>query len=245
MLRGRTPTGLLALGWLAALAALPQSFGRPAAAAAQEPERLDLLSWAAGAFTVRLEEPATPEASRSALDGDPRTVSIGIPRRQPLPHRFVVELPAPTTFEAFAVPAINEFGSAHGAHVKTVVIEGSSEGPDVGFQPLATLALEMDRNAPQEVAVADARPVRWVRVQLVDRMQEPPNDVSPYMFSELMGYGTQEPVASGGDRYTGRWRIRRTGIRDEPGNNVIELTQGRHRHPGMPDPGGAADHRHR
>ena len=189
------------------------------------PERVDLLSWGAGAFVVRLEAPATMETAKAVVDGSPRTISIGIPRREPLPHGLVVELPAPTTFRTFVVPPIDEFGPARGRHVKTVVLEGSDDGPETGFRPLATLVLEMDRAAPQEFAVTDPFPVRWVRIELRDRLLEAPADFDPHTFSELQGFGEQQAWEVPEDRFTGRWRLRRTGIHDAPGLNIMELVQ--------------------
>jgi len=188
-------------------------------------ENTDLLSWGAGAFAVRLEAPGTNETIRIAIDGSSRTLGIGIPRREPLPHRFVVELPAPTTFDTFAVPVINEFGPARGRHVRTIEIEGSTEGPEAGFTPLATLTVQLDQTEPQLFPVATPRAVRWLRVRLVDRLLPPPADFDETVFSELIGYGTQEPIAAPDDKFTGRWRLRRTGINDVPGTNVIELVQ--------------------
>ena len=201
----------------------------PPPAGAQGPgdgaDRVDPLSWGAGAFAVRLEDPAPAATIRVAIDGSPRTLGVGVPRREPLPQRFVVELPAPTTFEAFGVPVIDEFGPQRGRHVRTVQVEGSSDGPDSGFAPLATLVIEMDRDAPQLFPVTDTRTVRWVRVTLVDRLIEAPADFDPHTFSELLGYGTQEEIVVPDERFTGRWRIRRTGINDIPGTNTIALVQ--------------------
>ncbi|MEX1256659.1 MAG: OmpA family protein [Gemmatimonadota bacterium] len=187
--------------------------------------RTDLLSWGTGAFAVRLEAPGTNETIRNAIDGSTRTLGIGIPRREPLPHRFVIELPALTTFDTFAIPVINEFGPARGRHVRTIEIEGSVEGPEGGFTPLATLTVQLDQTEPQQFPVSEPRPVRWLRVRLVDRLLPPPADFDETVFSELIGYGTQEPIADADDKFTGRWRLRRTGINDVPGTNVIELIQ--------------------
>lgn len=99
-------------------------------------DRVDLLSWGAGAFAVRLEDPASDDVIRAAIDGDPGTVTIGIPRRQPRPARFVVELAALTRFDTFAVPVLNELGPVRGRRLRTIDIEGSVEGPESGFELL-------------------------------------------------------------------------------------------------------------
>lgn len=115
-----------------------QSTGAPAV------ERKNLLGWAEGVFTIRTPSPPRTEAHVVALDGRPATTTIGVPRHAPLPHEFVVELPAPTTFTSFAVPEIGEFGPAKGRHVKTVEIAGSTESAEAGFTPLAGKMKSMD-----------------------------------------------------------------------------------------------------
>jgi outer membrane protein OmpA-like peptidoglycan-associated protein len=185
----------------------------------------DLLQWGAGAFVVRDDTPPTSFTSKALIDGLHDTITIGLPRREPLPHKLVVELPALTTFETFAVPEINEFGPARGRHVATVVLEGSTEGPEAGFLPLAALSIKLDAKAPQHYAVPEPRPIRFLRVTLAERLLPAPADFDPTVFAELIGYGRQEPIAVPPDRFTGRWRYRRTGIHDEPGLNIIELTQ--------------------
>jgi len=88
-----------------------------------------LLGWAEGTFTVRTPSPPRSEAAVVALDGLPHITTIGVPRHSPLPHEFVVELPALTTFESFAVPELGDFGPAKGRHVKTVEVGLRSERP--------------------------------------------------------------------------------------------------------------------
>lgn len=85
---------------------------------------------------MRLEDPASDDVIRAAIDGHPGTVMIGIPRRQPRPARFVVELPALTRFDTFAVPVLNELGPVRGRRIRTIDIEGSVEGPESGFELL-------------------------------------------------------------------------------------------------------------
>ncbi len=157
-----------------------------------------------------------------ALDGEMTTRPIGVPRHAPLPHEFVVELPALTIFDRFAVPVLNEFGPAKGKHVKTVEIEGSTEGPEVGFAPLATLQIEIEKEAPQEFPVAELRPVRWVKIRLVDRYTPQENDADGVLFSELLGYGTQEPRQAKEGAFTGVWNLRRG---YKVSQNLIELRQ--------------------
>jgi len=185
-------------------------------------EPVDLLNWAEGAFVVRKPEPERTTGHEVALDGDPTTRPIGVPRHAPLPHRFVVELPATTTFESFEVPVLGEFGPAKGKHVKTVEIEGSDESADEGFEPLATLTVEVGKEQPQRFEVGESRAVRWLRVTLVDRYKPQENDVDPVLFSELRGYGEQEPLEEPDGGFNGVWSLRRG---YDVSRNLIELRQ--------------------
>jgi hypothetical protein len=217
------PTGFRRLFSLLAAAALAVPPGALAAQAtdpgsAASSERVDLLSWAAGAFVVRAD-PAAVEGARAALDGDDRTVSIGIPRRQPLPHVFVVELPAVTTFETFGVPEVGEFGPARGRHIGTIRIEGSTEGPETGFVPLATLEVQVDQGAPQHFPVAEARPARWIRVRFETRILPPPTDVDPFTFRRARGLRSP-----GADRDTGRPLHRQLAAPAEPASTTCRAS---------------------
>jgi outer membrane protein OmpA-like peptidoglycan-associated protein len=147
-------------------------------------------------------------------------VPIGIPRREPLPHDFVVELPGTATLRRFEVPVFDDYGTAHGDHVRTVVIEGSTVGPDEGFTPLAELVLAVDPNA-QGVDIQPPRAARWVRVRFLDRLGEPSADTDPARFSELRAFGEAGPVVPA--EFQGRWRVRRKGLNDEPGPGIVEL----------------------
>lgn len=184
--------------------------------------RVDLLNWAEGAFTVRTPEPPRTEAHVIALDGDPATRPIGVPRHAPLPHTFIVELPAMTTFDTFEVPVLGEFGPAKGKHVKTVEIEGSTESADAGFTPLATLTIEIEKKEPQRFPVAQPRAVRWLKIRMVDRYTPQDSDVDGALFSELSGYGTQEKREVGENEFTGVWNLRRG---YDVSRNVMELHQ--------------------
>lgn len=194
---------------------------QPAEAPAPAAKR-NLLSWAEGAFAIREPSPARSEAPRIALDGRLQTLPIGVPRQAPLPHGFVVELPALTTFQSFGVPEITESGILKGKHVKTVEITASPEGPDAGFALLAKFEIETGKKAAQEWPVSAPRAVRWLKIQFLDRATPQAKDTDSVYFSELMGFGTQEPVEPRPDAYTGVWNLRR-GWDKSP--NLIELRQ--------------------
>ncbi|MCH7226192.1 OmpA family protein [Haloferula sp. A504] len=209
--------GLLHAGLFVATSSLAAAGDTPT-----DPPRTDLLNWAEGAFVVRTPEPPRSEAHVIALDGDPATRPIGVPRHAPLPHQFIVELPATTTFDTFEVPVLGEFGPAKGKHVKTVEIEGSSESAEAGFAPLAKLIIEIEKEEPQTFPVSEPRPVRWLRVRFVDRYTPQANDADSVLFSELRGYGTQEARTVEENAFTGVWNLRRG---HDVSQNLIELRQ--------------------
>lgn len=184
----------------------------------------NFLTFGAGAVVVRASV-AAEGVAHVAIDGSARTRPIGIPKREPLPLTIVIELPSPTTFDHFQVPPPDEFGSNKGRHVSTLRIEGSATSADEGFSLMAEAAIVQGQPDPQRFAVTEPRPVRWVRVTFVDRHAPPRAPHDPHNFSELEGYGRQDPIAARADAFNGRWRYRRKGINDAPGLNIIELTQ--------------------
>lgn len=185
-------------------------------------EKTNLLGWAQGAFVVRTPSPARTKANVVALDGLNTTTGIGVPRHAPLPHEIIIELPAETNFTSFAVPELGEFGPAKGKHVKTVEIHGSNESPDTGFTPLAKLVIEIEKKAPQEFAVPEPRPVRWLKIRFLDRYKPQEKDHDEVLFSELLGYGTQEPRKAPEKGFNGIWTLRRG---HELSTNLMELQQ--------------------
>ena len=193
----------------------------PNAAHAEEP---NLLALSAGAVVVRAEPKAEKLAS-VAIDGSTQTLGVGIPKREPLPMTIVIELPANTTLKRLGSEDFNEYGSASGRHIKTFRLEGSSTSPDEGFSELVTITLKEGHEGPQLWDVPSPREVRWVRVTALDTHQPAASDVQPHNFTELLGYGEQAAIEEGDARFTGKWRLRRKGINDEPGLNVVELTQ--------------------
>ena len=201
------------------LAASALLFGTAASAA-----ETNLLTLGAGAVVVRAD-PTAEVAANVALDGSTQTLGVGIPRREPLPLSFVIELPARTTLHRVGSEDFNEYGSAKGRHIKTFRVEGSRLGPDEGFSEMVTVTLQEGREGPQLWDVPEPRSVRWLRVTLLDTHTPAERDVQPHNFTELLGYGEQEAIPSDQERFTGTWRLRRKGLNDEPGVNVIELKQ--------------------
>ena len=81
----------------------------------------------------------------------------------------VYELPAPTTFDRFAVPNVIESPGAAQTFARRVEVLGSSTGPDAGYTVLAELTLtpHARRGEVSELTITDLRPVRWVKLRLV------------------------------------------------------------------------------
>lgn len=205
----------------AALLAVP-----PRSAAAQDAVRTDLIDYGSGAFPLRAEESLLSTAARAILDGIPGFVALpGIgPEGPEEPVQLIVELPAMTTFTAFAVPPMSRFGCCSGTHIATVTVEGSATGPDEGFEELVTFQVAEDEyDADQEFPATSGASVRWLRISLAGRQVPDPDDYRGTAFTDLRGYGAQEPREAEPDEFSG---IFLTGGGGGGGNgNRIELLQ--------------------
>ncbi len=202
------PTALSLL-WLAALLASV----RPTAADGRQ-ERVDYLSFAQGALPVALDGAAKElgvgmEQALLAIDGDAGGFSL-TPRPGTAETRiaFVYKLPALTTFNAFAVPNVFETPSPSQTFVRTLEIAGSDSGPAGPFRILAraTLTSHPAKGQTTSIPVTAEASVRWVRVSLgggIDLQR----DKTFFEFSEILGYGHQEPVALS-NGFSGRWKGR-------------------------------------
>ncbi len=191
-----------------ALAAAPD-----AAAPEGAPQRVDYLTFAEGAVPVRVggagaKQGATFEHAVEIADGNPTGFSIVNRATAETDTEFVYALPAPTTFDRFAVPNVLETPSPAQTFMRVVEVYGSASGPDEGFTLLASGTLTTHR-APGEVselAIAATVPVRWVKVRLVGGIEM--HDVPMFLeFSEIIGNGHQKapPLAN---VFTGAWRGR-------------------------------------
>lgn len=194
---------------------------------AADPPATDLLGLGAGAVIISV----SPEAARAAfvaLDGDTRSQAIGLPKSEPLPLTFVVELPAETTFTRFEIPSTRGPTATRGRHIATLRIEGSSVAPHQDFSLLTEVRLDPDDTDRQRFPVAKPIAVRWVRVTLIDRLAAPRGGADPHHLTELEGYGTQAPITDRPERFSGSWRLREGGPADPPTGDVIALA--RHGH---------------
>jgi outer membrane protein OmpA-like peptidoglycan-associated protein len=202
----------------------------PASSPAAEPEgaaaRTDLLTFANGAVPVGATGLSrASERLVFSVDGDPTNRNF---YRGPADATvsLTFELPAPTTFESFAVPRVEEVPGKNNTFYRTVAIHGSSTGPDSGFEELARgeLSTHAGEDEVTELAVSRREAVRWVRLELSGgiRIEDPASDVF-LNFSELVGHGVQEPVALT-QAFSGRWEVRLAEHPDRRGD-VLRLAQ--------------------
>ncbi len=193
------------------------------AAAAEQPdagaERPDLLTFGRGTVFVSQDGLGSGSASSAllAINGDPYRMGLAADRQ--LPVEFVFKLPAATTFDRFAVPNVIE-QPGNVTFVRSVVVSGSLEGPDSGYQELATFELET-HGPGEEVTevIPEARPpVRWVKMRFDGgiNIEEGDEGKTSIWFSELIGNGTQE-TRELSTAFDGVWDFRNTERPDAKG----------------------------
>lgn len=193
---------------------------------AQEPVRVDLIDYGSGAFPIDVDDRLHVEAARAILDGLGGFITLpGLGSEGPdEPVQLLVELPALTTFSTFAVPPMSSFGCCRGTHIRTVTVEGSASGPDDGFEELVTFDVQTEiYDADQEFPAASSTPVRWLRISLAGRQVPDPDDYRGTTFTDLRGYGEQEPREAAADEFTGVYLTGGGG--SGPDGNRIELLQ--------------------
>lgn len=174
--------------------------------AADEAPPRDLIDYGSGAFPLRVETRMDAEVARAMLDGLGGFVMLpGVGSEGPEePAQLLIELPAPTVFHTFAIPPMSSFGCCSNTHIRTVTVEGSASGPDDGFEELATFEVAPDvYDGDQEFAATTRTSVRWLRVSLDGRGLVDPDDYRGTSFTDLRGYGEQEPREAGPDEFTG------------------------------------------
>jgi outer membrane protein OmpA-like peptidoglycan-associated protein len=175
-------------------------------------ERIDYLTFAQGALPVRVGGSApgsSIEHAIQATDGNHGTYALSLKSAAAdADTEFVYRLPAPTTFDRFAVPGITETPSPSQTFSKQIEVFGSAESDADGFQLLASATLKTHAEAGQvtELTMAAKVPVRFVKVRLVGGIdvQRP---LTFFEFSEIIGNGTQEAVPVV-DHFSGAWQGR-------------------------------------
>jgi OOP family OmpA-OmpF porin len=175
------------------------------------PERIDLLTFAQGAIPVSIDGDGAKlgadfEAAVRSTDGDPAPFVIVNGGSADTVTEFVYQLPAPTTFDRFAVPNVTETPSPSETFTKTVEVHGSSASATSGFVLLAsaTLQTHKTRGLMTELTIAARPAVRWVKLRLSGGINVL-RPSSSYQFSEIVGNGTQG-VPDLATHFQGVWR---------------------------------------
>ena len=174
--------------------------------------RTDLLTFAQGAVFVEQTGLASGSAGTAlrAIDGDP--YRIGLTSDAQGPVEFIYKLPADTTFDRFAIPAVEEY-PGNVTFIKSVMVSGSLDGPDSGYQVLASFELETHGPDQQftEIVSEFLTPVRWVKVNFEGgiNIEEGDEGKTSLRFTELIGNGTQDtrPLSAA---FNGVWAFRLT-----------------------------------
>jgi outer membrane protein OmpA-like peptidoglycan-associated protein len=188
------------------------SRGQGGAGATPAQERVDYLTFAAGAVPLRIEGAgaqagANYERAVRIIDGSAQGFTLTAkPVSEAADTVFVYELPAPTTFDRFAVPNVLETPAPNQTFTRTVAIDGSSVSATDGFELLASsvLATHKSRGLVTDLPVVAKKPVRWVRLRLGGGINVMRPDMF-FEFSEIVGNGTQEPPQPV-THFTGGWR---------------------------------------
>jgi outer membrane protein OmpA-like peptidoglycan-associated protein len=158
------------------------------------------------------------------IDGDPQDITLATDADGPI--EVVYKLASETTFDRLAIPNVTE-APGNATFFKSVVVSGSLDGPDTGYQVLADFELEThepDQNVTELVPDVTT-PVRWVRVVLDGGINIEAGDEGKtgLHFSEIIGNGTQEEVSLS-TAFSGVWDFRLTERLDIKGK-PLELRQ--------------------
>ncbi|MGI9625405.1 MAG: OmpA family protein [Longimicrobiales bacterium] len=194
----------------------------------QQPEEPDLLTFARGLVFVGQEGLATGSASRALLATDGDAYRLGLTSDSKLPIEFTYQLPAPTTFNRFAIPSVEEW-PGNVTFVKNVTVSGSNEGPGSGFEVLAEFELETHgagETVTEIMPVADS-PVRWIKIHFDGGINIEAGDEgrTNIRFTELIGNGVQEATGLSAT-LDGIWDLRQTERMDRRGRPLVLRQQG-------------------
>ncbi|MCR9123248.1 MAG: OmpA family protein [Phyllobacteriaceae bacterium] len=164
---------------------------------AQEPPPLDdLLTLARGAVLVDASIDA--RAALALTDGDPASNWNTSTAKNPAPYTFTFELVAPAVIEAVGIHGVGERpGGVVGGSAGPVTVEGSAEGPDSGFAPMAAFTAGPDGATMAESTIDT--PVRWLRFSVGGPIGA---DAAWVYVAEAIAHGTVTPPDED-DRFTG------------------------------------------
>lgn len=168
----------------------------PAAQAQDVMPPEDLLTLAKG--TVLVSASVDENRALALTDGDPESNWNASTKKFPPPYVFIFELVAPATItEVGIIGAGQRPGGVAGGSAGNVSVEGSSEGPESGYIPLATIDAAPDgaTMAPSAAAV----PLRWLRFT-VNAAQSP--EAAWLYFTEVVAHGELTPPDDP-ERFTG------------------------------------------
>ena len=192
----------------------------------EEIERTDYLTFANGALFISQTGLASGSAGQllRMIDGDPLDLAFTTDAAGPI--EVIYKLPSATTFDRFAIPNITE-RPGNATFIKSVMVSGSPDGPDTGYQVLAEFELET-HGPDQETTelVPDVTtPVRWVKVNLEGgiNIEEGDEGKTGLYFTEIIGNGTQDETELS-SAFSGVWDFRLTERLDITGK-PLELTQ--------------------
>ncbi len=172
---------------------------------------VDYLTFAAGAIPLAMTIDGVPQellASNVALaiDGSPQPFVLVRQGTATTRVEIDLELPAPTTFERFAVPDVREVPSAGTTFLRSVEVLGSAVAGDAAPVRLAsaTLTAQRERGRLTELTVHQRLPVRWLKLRLAGGLDLPAGRAA-LQWTEIIGHGRQA-AAPLDARFGGAWR---------------------------------------
>ncbi len=185
-------------------------------------EPIDYLTFAQGAIPVAITGSGVElgvdfEHALKSIDGNSQPFLLfPKPGRDDADVEFIYELPANTTFTRLAVPKARQTPSPAQTFIKNVEVFGSATSAEGDYELLASGEPFTNKTTSEiiELLINKQVPVRWVKLRLSGGINMR-RKKSFLEFSEIIGYGSQEPVPRI-DRFTGKWK----------GSGVLlELTQ--------------------
>ncbi|MEN1728580.1 MAG: OmpA family protein [Pseudomonadota bacterium] len=159
------------------------------------------LSLAHGTIPIAVDEQTESlrtgiDRALVVIDGNPNGFSLTPrPGGEDTTVRLTYQLPASTRFERFDVPNVLETPSPSQTFFQSLIIQGSSEGPEGPFRELANHSFELHEAPGQvtEIASTDSTSVRWVQLIFSGGL-DVQREQTFFEFSELRGFGEQDTV---------------------------------------------------
>ncbi|MBV6658120.1 MAG: OmpA family protein [Devosiaceae bacterium] len=184
----------------------------PSALRAEDaPERVDLMTFAQGVLPVSIAASADFRTDMAhaiaAIDGN-TTKFVMTPRFGTAADslEIVYALPAPTSFDRFAVPEIRETPSPSQTFFRQVEVFGSADSVEGPFTLLAsgTLEAHAERGAVTELTMSEnTLGVSWIKLRFSDGLDVQVENTF-FEFTEVIGNGVQAtmPLSTG---FSGVW----------------------------------------